>query len=168
MKKIIVPIFSLSLLLISCFSEKENEMSGIVIDAMSENVVMSNGVDTLIFSIAEAQKECPDGIHDGDSITVYYKGEASPTSIVTKVEVKCTEKKKENVIKGVILDATMNNVLVLAKKDTLSFSTMEAEKECPDGILIGDSIYVYYKNTEKNEKHFTANKIIVSSNKDKK
>lgn len=47
-------------------------------------------------------------------------------------------------VKGVVVDATMNTVLVKDGVDTLSFSTMDAERICPTGILLGDSIEVFY------------------------
>lgn len=47
-------------------------------------------------------------------------------------------------VKGVVVDATMNSVLVKDGMDTLSFSTIDAEHVCPTGILIGDSIEVFF------------------------
>lgn len=68
-------------------------------------------------------------------------------------------------VKGVVADASMNNIFLLSNEgDTLSFSTMDAERICPTGILIGDSIDVFY--TGKLNKGISgvnvASKIVVS------
>lgn len=54
---------------------------------------------------------------------------------------------KENVVSGTILDASMNTITIQDSKtsDTLSFSTMGAEREVEDGILIGDYATITYK-----------------------
>lgn len=55
---------------------------------------------------------------------------------------------------GTILDASMNTITLKDSKtnDTLSFSTMGAEKEVEDGILIGDYATVTYKGGKDNFK----------------
>lgn len=55
-------------------------------------------------------------------------------------------------VSGTILDASMNTITLQDKEtlDTLSFSTMSAEKEVEDGILIGDYATVTYKGGQKN------------------
>lgn len=47
--------------------------------------------------------------------------------------------------KGVLIDATMNTVAVLTQdNDTMSFSTVNAEKQFADGLLLGDTVDVTY------------------------
>lgn len=51
-----------------------------------------------------------------------------------------------NSSKGVICDATMNTVAIVTdKNDTLSFSTLDANKEEVNGLLLKDTLEVYYK-----------------------
>lgn len=48
-------------------------------------------------------------------------------------------------VKGIIHDATMNTVtLVTEGNDTLSFSTMEADREAAHGLSLGDTLEVFY------------------------
>ena len=47
--------------------------------------------------------------------------------------------------KGIVCDATMNTVAIVTdKNDTLSFSTMNANKEEVDGLLLSDTLEVFY------------------------
>lgn len=55
----------------------------------------------------------------------------------------CTSGMKSS--KGVVCDATMNTVTIVTdKNDTLSFSTMDANKDEVDGLLLKDTLEVYY------------------------
>ena len=48
--------------------------------------------------------------------------------------------------KGTVLDASMNTVMVVdAAGDTLTFSTVDADKSGLDGLLIGDTVEVSYE-----------------------
>lgn len=48
--------------------------------------------------------------------------------------------------KGVVVDATMNTLTIVNEKgDTLSFGTAEADRSQANGLLIGDTIEVFYK-----------------------
>lgn len=68
----------------------------------------------------------------------------------------------DNPVSGIILDGTMNTVMVATNSgDTLTFSTMDADKSEVNGLLIGDSIQVFYKGTTGNDGLFTATKLIV-------
>lgn len=52
--------------------------------------------------------------------------------------------------KGVVWEATMNTVgIVTANNDTLSFSTMNADKKGVDGLLLNDTLQVFYKGKYK-------------------
>lgn len=52
----------------------------------------------------------------------------------------------EKSVSGIIIDGTMNTVMLTTEKgDTLVFSTVDADKTAANGMLIGDSIRVYYK-----------------------
>ena len=47
--------------------------------------------------------------------------------------------------KGLVSDATMNTVTIVTdKNDTLSFSTMDANKEEVNGLLLNDTLEVFY------------------------
>ena len=47
--------------------------------------------------------------------------------------------------KGVVCDATMNTVTIVTNKnDTLSFSTMDASKDEVNGLLLNDTLEVFY------------------------
>ena len=47
--------------------------------------------------------------------------------------------------KGIVCDATMNTVAIVTdKNDTLSFSTMNTNKEEVDGLLLNDTLEVFY------------------------
>ena len=47
--------------------------------------------------------------------------------------------------KGTVSDATMNTVTIVTdKNDTLSFSTMDANKEEVNGLLLNDTLEVFY------------------------
>lgn len=47
--------------------------------------------------------------------------------------------------KGIVCDATMNTVAIVTdKNDTLSFSTMDANKDEVDGLLLNDTLEVFY------------------------
>jgi len=47
--------------------------------------------------------------------------------------------------KGIVCDASMNTVsIVTDKSDTLSFSTMDANKEEVNGLLLNDTLEVFY------------------------
>ena len=46
--------------------------------------------------------------------------------------------------KGIVCDATMNTVAIVTdKNDTLSFSTMNANKEEVDGLLLNDTRCIF-------------------------
>ncbi|WP_294480555.1 hypothetical protein [uncultured Bacteroides sp.] len=50
-----------------------------------------------------------------------------------------------NSSKGIVSDATMNTVTIVTdKNDTLSFSTLDANKEQVDGLLLNDTLEVFY------------------------
>ena len=55
----------------------------------------------------------------------------------------CSSEMKSS--KGIVCDASMNTVsIVTDKNDTLSFSTMDANKEQVDGLLLNDTLEVFY------------------------
>lgn len=71
---------------------------------------------------------------------------------------------KDNQEKGIIVDATMNTVtLVSAVGDTLGFSTLDAERVCPDGILLGDTATVYFKGKLKQGEYIPVSKLVVAA-----
>lgn len=52
---------------------------------------------------------------------------------------------KVNGSKGIVCDATMNTVTIVTdKNDTLSFSTMDANKDEVNGLLLNDTLEVFY------------------------
>ncbi len=62
----------------------------------------------------------------------------------------CQTSTQTNRLKGVVTDATMNTVTVVGEKgDTLSFSTVNANREELDGLFIGDTLEISYKGEYK-------------------
>lgn len=60
----------------------------------------------------------------------------------------CTPETKSS--KGIVSDATMNTVTIVTdKNDTLSFSTLDANKEQVDGLLLNDTLEVFYTGKYK-------------------
>lgn len=67
---------------------------------------------------------------------------------------------KASMVKGVVCDATMNTLTVVSEEgDTLSFSTLDAERVVTDGILLDDTATVYYGGKYKTG--MNAQKIVV-------
>ena len=63
-------------------------------------------------------------------------------------------------VKGVICDATINTLTVVSEEgDTLSFSTLDAERVVTDGILLDDTAIVYHSGKYKTG--MEAQKIVV-------
>ena len=58
----------------------------------------------------------------------------------------CSPASKEHQTKGIVCDATMNTIsIVTANKDTLSFSTLDADKSHVNGLLLNDTAEIFYK-----------------------
>lgn len=58
----------------------------------------------------------------------------------------CHVSHEEGILKGLVVDATMNTVTIItADDDTLSFSTVNSSKTSLNGLLIGDSIEVRFE-----------------------
>ena len=65
--------------------------------------------------------------------------------------------------KGIVCDATMNTIsIVTANKDTLSFSTLDADKSHVTGLLLNDTAEIFYKG--KYTAGMSATKLIVYKN----
>ncbi|MBO8467280.1 MAG: hypothetical protein IAB99_05915 [Bacteroidetes bacterium] len=57
----------------------------------------------------------------------------------------CIRSPKNTDVKGTVLDASMNTVMILTEKnDTLSFSTLNADRTGLNGLLIGDTVEISY------------------------
>lgn len=63
----------------------------------------------------------------------------------------CSPASKEHQTKGIVCDATMNTIsIVTANKDTLSFSTLDADKSHVTGLLLNDTAEIFIKgNTQQ-------------------
>ena len=62
----------------------------------------------------------------------------------------CIRSPKNTDVKGTVLDASMNTVMILTEKnDTLSFSTLNADRTGLNGLLIGDTGYVGGQNRRR-------------------
>ena len=60
--------------------------------------------------------------------------------------VSCAPDNHRNQSKGILTDATMNTVTIVTEKsDTLLFSTVDADKKGVDGLLLGDTIEVFFQ-----------------------
>lgn len=77
--------------------------------------------------------------------------------------VCCSPASKEHQTKGIVCDATMNTIsIVTANKDTLSFSTLDADKSHVTGLLLNDTAEIFYKG--KYTAGMSATKLIVYKN----
>lgn len=57
----------------------------------------------------------------------------------------CGGSQKGDVLRGKVMDASMNTLMIVtAAGDTLSFSTMNADRAGLDDLFIGDSVEVGY------------------------
>lgn len=62
----------------------------------------------------------------------------------------CAITNKQHVARGVMFDATMNTATIVTQQgDTLSFSTMDANRSKVDGLLLGDTLELFYKGEYK-------------------
>lgn len=62
----------------------------------------------------------------------------------------CNSSPNEESTKGIVTDASMNTVTIVTEKsDTLSFSTMNADKTNLKGLLLGDTVEIYYGGNYK-------------------
>lgn len=69
----------------------------------------------------------------------------------------CNTAPKKNCLEGIVTDATMNTVTIVATgDDTLSFSTANADKTELDGLLIGDSVKVDFTGKYKSGMELTS------------
>ena len=71
-------------------------------------------------------------------------------ALCTGITFACSP--KASMVKGVICDATINTLTVVSEEgDTLSFSTLDAERIVTDGILLDDTAIVYHSGKYKTE-----------------
>lgn len=83
------------------------------------------------------------------ALLMFVACQTKPKQDVEIIDVHDTS--NEVTVSGSILDATMNTLtLVTEVGDTVTFSTLDAEKE--GTILIGDNAEVTFENTEENRK----------------
>lgn len=83
----------------------------------------------------------------------------------TLAMVCCSPAPKENQTKGIICNATMNTIsIVTPNKDTLSFSTLNADKSQVNGLLLNDTAEIFYKG--KYSAGMSATKLIVYKNQE--
>ena len=83
------------------------------------------------------------------ALLMFVACQTKPKQDVEIIDVHDTS--NEVTVSGSILDATMNTLtLVTEVGDTVTFSTLDAEKE--GTILIGDNAEVTFENTEENQK----------------
>ena len=79
-------------------------------------------------------------------------------ALCTGITFACSP--KASMVKGVICDATINTLTVVSEEgDTLSFSTLDAERVVTDGILLDDTTIVYHSGKYKTG--MKAQKIVV-------
>ena len=79
-------------------------------------------------------------------------------ALCTSITFACSP--KASMVKGVICDATINTLTVVSEEgDTLSFSTLDAERVVTDDILLDDTAIVYHSGKYKTG--MKAQKIVV-------
>lgn len=72
-------------------------------------------------------------------------------------------------VSGVVTDASMNTITVRTpKEEHYRFSTMEAEKEAPHGIVIDDKAKVRYRGDYKPDEVNMAERVKVTPSKERK
>lgn len=70
-----------------------------------------------------------------ESKTTYMKNTSIILAALTMI--CCSPASKEHQTKGIVCDATMNTIsIVTANKDTLSFSTLDADKSHVTGVAV--------------------------------
>lgn len=96
-----------------------------------------------------------------ESKTTYMKNTSIILAALTMI--CCSPASKEHQTKGIVCDATMNTIsIVTANKDTLSFSTLDADKSHVTGLLLNDTAEIFYKG--KYTAGMSATKLIVYKN----
>ena len=63
--------------------------------------------------------------------------------------VSCGSADRENRVTGTVIDASMNTVVIRSGSDTLSFSTLNADRSGLDGLLVGDTVEIFYKGENR-------------------
>ncbi len=64
-------------------------------------------------------------------------------SAFTASFLSCTQKPATQTLKGKVIDATMNNIMLLTEKgDTLNISTMDADPSKVPGVLLEDKVAI--------------------------
>lgn len=57
--------------------------------------------------------------------------------------VSCSKKQGTKVFTGEVIDATMNNIMLLTEKgDTINISTMDADPQQVPGVLLNDKVEI--------------------------
>ena len=92
-----------------------------------------------------------DALNIGDDVQVTFTGTVNGTdttqATVTKVEDKSASSQTVQTIVGTVTDATMNTMTIQATAGLITFDTGSAQIISPNGVLIGDTVYIDYIGT---------------------
>lgn len=91
-----------------------------------------------------------DTLEQADIIKVTYMGELSGEVNATKVEMITKSTKEETTLKGKIIDASMNNLILQVGNKEYTISTMGADIQVDGGIVIGNEVTITYKGALEN------------------
>lgn len=151
MRKQVVLLCAAILFFVSCNmnvpenGKEEKIVEGVVINASADVLQMktSEAVE-LDFEIEKLDLTDVEGLIAGQDIWVYYTGEINGTSTADATVTHIIDPTVSH-IEGKIVDATMNTLTIQAESgEALSFSTMDADMSAADGLVIGNTVKVYY------------------------
>lgn len=121
----------------------ERAIGGAIEDATMNTITIKTiAGDTYSFTKENASVEVGNGLLIGENVTIYYTGTLQDAQNQTAEAVRITD---ETTLTGKITDATMNTITIGIEGDKVfSFGTEDASVEAADGLLIGETVTIYY------------------------
>ncbi|MFV0351302.1 MAG: hypothetical protein ACK5JF_03190 [Oscillospiraceae bacterium] len=121
----------------------ERAIGGAIEDATMNTITIKTiAGGTYSFTKENASVEVENGLLIGENVTIYYTGTLQDAQNQTAEAVRITD---EATLTGKITDATMNTITIGIEGDKVfSFGTEDASVEAADGLLIGETVTIYY------------------------
>lgn len=121
----------------------ERAIGGAIEDATMNTITIKTiAGGTYSFTKDNASVEVENGLLIGENVTIYYTGTLQDAQNQTAEAVRITD---EATLTGKITDATMNTITIGIEGDKVfSFGTEDASVEAADGLLIGETVTIYY------------------------
>lgn len=121
----------------------ERAIGGAIEDATMNTITIKTiAGGTYSFTKENASVEVGNGLLIGENVTIYYTGTLQDAQNQTAEAVRITD---EATLTGKITDATMNTITIGIEGDKVfSFGTEDASVEAADGLLIGETVTIYY------------------------